>query len=100
MKDLKLLKRYIKYQETSYNFRLGFALSNRPHFNSTYLLRVPFSSGIAVYWKEKFTKINKHAARLLGTPEYTAFKDLNLLKKYAKNQEASSILRVNFVLSK
>ena len=49
LKDLKLLKRYIKYQETSYNFRLGFALSNRPHFNSTYLLRVPFSSGIAVY---------------------------------------------------
>ena len=40
---------YIKYQETSCNFRLGFALSNRPHFNSTYLLRVPFSSGIAVF---------------------------------------------------
>ena len=49
LKDLNLLKRYIQYQETSYNFRLGFALSNRPHFNSTHLLRVPFSSSIAVY---------------------------------------------------
>ena len=48
MKDLNLLKKHTKYQETSYNFRLGFALSNRPHFNSTYLLRVPFSYGIAV----------------------------------------------------
>ena len=49
LKDLNLLKRYVKYQETSYNFRLGFSLSNRPHFNSTYLLRVPFSSAIAVH---------------------------------------------------
>ena len=49
LKDLNLLKECIRYQKTSYNFRLSFALSNRPHFNSTYLLRVPFSSGIAVY---------------------------------------------------
>ena len=48
MKGLNFLKKDTKYQETSYNFRLGFALSNRPHFNSTYLPRVPFSSGIAV----------------------------------------------------
>ena len=38
----------MKYQKTSFNSRLGFAQSNRPHFNSTYLLRVPFSPGIAV----------------------------------------------------
>ena len=35
------------YQKTIYNFKLGIALSKRPHFNSAYLLRVPFSSGIA-----------------------------------------------------
>ena len=44
---LKVLN-LLKYQKTSYNIRLGFALSNRPHFNSTYLLRLPFSSGKAV----------------------------------------------------
>ena len=48
-KDLNPLQKYFRYQETSYNFRLGFALSNRLHFNSTHLLRVPFSSSIAVY---------------------------------------------------
>ena len=46
--NLKLLKKYIKNQEASYNFKLGFALSNRPHFNSVYLVRVPFLTGIAV----------------------------------------------------
>ena len=30
----------------------------------------------------------------------SAIKDLNRLKKYAKNQEASSILKVGFALSK
>ena len=48
LKDLNLLKKYIKNQEAHYNFRLGFALSNRPYFNSAYLLRVPFSSSIAL----------------------------------------------------
>ena len=33
-KDLNLLKKHTKNQEASYNFRLGLALSNRPHFNS------------------------------------------------------------------
>ena len=52
-RDLKFL--ILKYlnplkndEDTNYNFRLGFALSNRPHFNSVYLLRVPLSFGIAV----------------------------------------------------
>ena len=31
---------------------------------------------------------------------FTALKDLNLLKDYIKNQEASSTLRVGFALSK
>ena len=48
LKVLNLFKKYTKYQETSYNFSLGFVLSNRPHFNSAYLLWVPFLSGIAV----------------------------------------------------
>ena len=33
-------------------------------------------------------------------PKFSAFKHLNLLKKHTKNQEASSILRVGFALSK
>ena len=38
---------------------------------------------------------------LLSTDStFTALKDLNVLKKYIKSQEASSILRVNFALSK
>ena len=48
LKDLNLLKKHIKNQEASYNFKLGFAWSKRPHFNSVYLVRVPFLTGIAV----------------------------------------------------
>ena len=33
-KDLNLFKNHIENQEASYNFKLSFALSNRPHFNS------------------------------------------------------------------
>ena len=49
LKVLNPLKRYFKHQEASYNFKLGFALSNRPHFNSVYLVRGPFLTGIAVF---------------------------------------------------
>ena len=45
----KPFKKYTKNQEASYNFKLGLALSNRPHFNSVYLASVPFLTGIAVY---------------------------------------------------
>ena len=45
---INLLKKFIKNQKASYNFKLGFALSKRPHFNSIYLVRVPFLTGIAV----------------------------------------------------
>ena len=48
LKDLSLLKRYIRNKEALYNFNLDFALSNRSHFNSVYLVRVPFLSGVAV----------------------------------------------------
>ena len=48
MKDLNHFQKYKKNQEASYNFKLYFALSNRPHFNSVYLVRVPFLTGIAV----------------------------------------------------
>ena len=34
LKVLNPFKRYKRYQETSYNLKLGFTLSNRPHFNS------------------------------------------------------------------
>ena len=41
LKDLNLLKKYIKNQEGSYDFRLGFALSNRPRLHRAYLVTVP-----------------------------------------------------------
>ena len=40
------------------------------------------------------------AALWLTDPKFSAFKVLNLFKKYTKNQEASSIFRVVFALSK
>ena len=48
MKDLNLFKKYTKNQEASYNSRLGFALSNRPHLHRAYLARVPFSLDLSV----------------------------------------------------
>ena len=43
---------------------------------------------------------NNFAAHWPTDPKFLALKDLNLLKKHTKNQEASSILRVVFALSK
>ena len=52
LKDLNPFEKYTKNQKASYNFKLGFALSKRPHFNRVYLVRVPFLTGIAVHtWK-------------------------------------------------
>ena len=48
LKDLNLFQTVSKVQEASSILRVGFALSKWPHFNSAYLLRVPYSSGIAV----------------------------------------------------
>ena len=36
LKDQNLLKMYTTNQEASYNFRLGFALSNTPHLHRAY----------------------------------------------------------------
>ena len=46
LKDLNPFKTVLKVQEASSILRVGFALSKWPHFNSAYLLRVPFSSSI------------------------------------------------------
>ena len=57
-------------------------------------------------WKADFffrppTLIVSNFEALQSTdPKFLSFKDLNLLKKHIKNQEASSILRVVFALSK
>ena len=48
MKDLNCLKKYIRYQEASYNFSLGFALSNGPNLHRAYLVTVPFDLILAV----------------------------------------------------
>ena len=48
LKVLNPLKRYFKNQEASYNFKLGFALSNRPYFNNVYIKKVPFLTSIAL----------------------------------------------------
>ena len=49
LKDLSLLEKYTKNQGASYNFRLGFALSNRPHLHRAYLVNVRKRRAIAVY---------------------------------------------------
>ena len=48
LKDLNCLKKYTKYHEASYNFRLGFALSNGPHLHRDYSVTVPFDLILAV----------------------------------------------------
>ena len=54
LKDLNLLKKYFKYQKTSYNFRLGFALSNRPHLHRTYLVTVYIRKFIGSFGNSTF----------------------------------------------
>ena len=70
MKDLNLFKKYTKNQEVSYNFKLGFVLSNRPHFNSVYLVRVPFLTGIAVH---KISKMDVEMNYFMLASLYTVF---------------------------
>ena len=41
-------KKYTKNQEASYNFRLGFVLSNRPHLHRAYLIIVQYHLILAV----------------------------------------------------
>ena len=48
LKDLNPFRTVSKAQEASNILRVGFALSKWPHFNSIYLVRVPFLTGIAV----------------------------------------------------
>ena len=48
MKDLNCVKKSTKYQKASYNFRLGFVLSNGPHLHKAYLVTVPFDLILAV----------------------------------------------------
>ena len=48
LKALNPFKKCNKNQEASYNFKLGFGLSNRPHFNSVYLVRMPFLTNITL----------------------------------------------------
>ena len=49
MKDLKIVKECTRNQEARYNFRLGFALSNRPHLHRASLVTVPFILILAVH---------------------------------------------------
>ena len=49
LKYLNPFKTVSKFQRTSSILRVGFTLSKWPHFNSGCLLRVPYSSGIAVF---------------------------------------------------
>ena len=69
-KVLNPLKRYLKNQEASCNFKLGFALSKRLHFNSVYLVRVLFLTGIAVFsrWGSWFVLIENGLHPFCGTP--------------------------------
>ena len=59
IKDLNPFKTVSKAQKTSSILRMGFAQSKWPHFISTYLLRVPYSSGIAVKFRLDWTLFDR-----------------------------------------
>ena len=48
MKDLETFKTVLKVQGASSILRVDFSLSNYPHFNSAYLVKVRFSLDLAV----------------------------------------------------
>ena len=63
-----------KVQEAGSILRLGFALSKRPHFNSVYLVRVPFLTGIAVSeFKYGTFKIQEISSRDQPAKVYSQF---------------------------
>ena len=64
LKDLYSLKKYDKYQESSYNFRLGFALSNRPHLHRASLVMLCTFFVTAVWFLQKYSEALKHIAFL------------------------------------
>ena len=49
IRDLNLLKKYVKYQKASSILRVGFALSKWPHLHRAYVVTVPFILILAVY---------------------------------------------------
>ena len=50
LKVLSLLKSYFENKEASYNFKLGFSLSNRPHFDSVLLCKGAISNPHSCMW--------------------------------------------------
>ena len=56
--------------------RVGFALSKTPHFNGAYFLRVPFSSGIAVFVRDFHFRLNYQ--QIFSLPFDGPHQDLNL----------------------
>ena len=62
LKDLNLFNKYTKYQKTSYNFRLDFALSNRPHFHRADLVTV--CSVLSTFVNNYHTFERKHLYKL------------------------------------
>ena len=66
MKGMNHLKTILKIQGASSNLRMVFALSKLPHFNSAYLVRVPFSSSITVF-----------AFTLIDTPDILQSKEVS-----------------------
>ena len=78
MKDLSLFQKYIKNQKVSYNFRLGFALSNRPHLHRAYVVPVYNQNFIAVldwfYNKEDTIIRNILFGRNLELIQYSVMK--------------------------
>ena len=66
LKDLILLKKYIKNQETSSILKVDFALSMWPHFHRVYLVTIWSHLTISVY----FYPLN-HCAMGLNNPTYS-----------------------------
>ena len=63
----------------------------------------PVGPGLNKTWFKSFSKFDGHNLQpfvLAKDPIFTALKDLNLLKRYIKNQECNYFFRISFTLSK
>ena len=69
LKDLNPFKTVSKVQEASSILRMGFALSKYPHFNSTYLVRVPFVT--RTHCQIRLSVVPGHYCKLLHYPQGT-----------------------------
>ena len=71
-----------------------------PESSSGWLVQVWPGPGADVFLRPPTLKASNFAPLLSTDHIFLALKDLNLLKRYTENQEASCVFRINFATSK